>query len=221
MAIDLSRCLRRALVCSVAVAAAGGAWAQSERQDGCTDATGRPVQEVDDPLLPVIVRAGRDGGAPVLRVNSAIMPGLAPRLRLFFHAGECARHALGQPVGAIPTPDQARRADCWALEVLRRSGELDAPGSLQAFQSELAFTAEQWKLLPGPPREIELAACRDRGVLRLPLDADASPLQQSSNRCIHGCGDRLWQCQKACTQAACRQSCEAAFDACQARCPAR
>jgi hypothetical protein len=221
MPIHFPRFWRCAVLCCLAIAAAGGALAQAERNEGCIDGKGRSVREVDDPLLPVIVRAGRDGGEPVLRVNTAIMAGLAPRTRLFFHAYECARHVLGQRLDTVPLPDWARRADCWALAVLRASGELDVPGAQQALQADLAFPAEQWKQLPGPQREIDLAGCRERGVLRLPLDAAPSPAQQDSNRCTHGCGDRLWQCQKSCPQAACRRQCEIAFEGCVSRCPAQ
>jgi hypothetical protein len=201
-------------------ALAGGANAQPMAGEGCFDASGRSVISVDTPDLPVLAKAAIEGGEPVLRVNTSVIAGLSPRAQLFFYAHECARHALGHPLSAAPTLERARRADCWALATLRGSGALDEPGAVQALEAELRFSAEQWRLLPGPVREVELTGCRAGSVLRLPAGGPPTPALESSNRCIHACGDRLWQCQNRCAEAGCRGRCEAVYDDCEARCPA-
>lgn len=198
---------------------AGAGAAPETAGEGCIDARGHPVVELEDPLLPVLARAGREGGATVLRVNPNVMTDAAPRARLFFLAHECARLALGQPLDGPRAAEPSRRADCWALTALRAAGHLDAPGSRQALKEELGLTAEQWRRVAGGQREIDLDACPEQGVLRLPLDAAPSAAGRDSNRCIHGCGDRLWQCQQSCAGPECRNRCETAFYACQAGCP--
>lgn len=210
-----------ALSCAALLLALGTAQGQSEIQGGCVDAQGRAVRSVEDMLLQVPAWAAIEGGEPVLRYNTAAIPRLSVRARLFFQGHECARHALGQAVDAPPTLEGARRADCWALAALWGADAFDAGGEGSALQAELTFSAEEWRRLPGPPRTIDLDACRQRGVLRLPAGGLPSAAQHSSNRCVHACADRLWQCQKHCRDGACRGQCEAAYDHCEVRCPGR
>ena len=190
-------------------AAAGG-----ELFDGCVDARARPVPTTIDYGLPLLALAAMEKGKAVVRYNPALMPDLPARARLFFFAHECARLALGQPLGAERSIQHARQADCWALATLQRSGEADA-----TLAAELAIGESDWTALPGPARTVDLAACaRPPGALRLPDSAPPSTTQSRLNRCVHACGDRLWQCQNRCRDESCRGQCLGHYGSCESAC---
>ncbi|MBK8336845.1 MAG: hypothetical protein IPL03_09710 [Sterolibacteriaceae bacterium] len=193
---------------------AGKAKAGGELFDGCVDARARPVQSTIDYGLPQLAHAAMENGRAVVRYNPALMPDLPTRARLFFFAHECARVALGQPLGAECSLQQARQADCWALATLQRSGEADA-----SLAADLAAPEIDWAALPGPARTVDLAACaKPAGALRLPDSAPPSVTQSRQNRCVHACGDRLWQCQNRCRDEACRGQCLGHYGSCESAC---
>ena len=193
--------------------------AQNDTYEGCVDARGHAVASALDDLLPTVALASIEGDRRSVRYNPAALPRLTSRARFFFYAHECAQHALDFPVSALRTLDRARQADCWALATLQRAGVLEGgKQAVQALESELDFSPVEWRSLPGPPRRFDLAACSTRGVLRLPSGAPPSDAQVSADRCVQNCGDRLWQCQTRCRDAACRGGCESAYDRCQAGC---
>lgn len=182
--------------------------------DGCVDARARPVPTVIDYDLPLLALAAMEKGRAVVRYNPALMPDLPARARLFFFAHECARLALGQPLGGERSIQHARQADCWALATLQRSGEAGA-----TIAAELAVGETDWTVLPGPARTVDLAACdKPSGALRLPDSGPPSPSQSYLNRCVHGCGDRLWQCQNRCRDQSCRGQCLGHYGACESAC---
>lgn len=205
---------RVVLVLLVTLLIAGKAAAGGELFDGCVDARARPVQTTIDHGLPQLALAAMEKGRSVVRYNPALMPDLPARARLFFFAHECARLALGQPLGAERSVQQVRQADCWALATLQRSGEADA-----TLAADLAVPETDWAVLPGPARTVDLAACaRPVGALRLPDTAPPSATQSRLNRCVHTCGDRLWQCQNRCRDESCRGQCLGHYGSCESAC---
>jgi len=196
---------------------AGGAWAGGELFDGCLDARGRPLAAIVDDALPQVALAAQSGGRIELRHNPARLPELSQRARMFYFAHECARIALGHPL-AERSVERARQADCWALATLERSGEMAAPETRRELETELMVEDAQWAAIPGPRRVIDLAACSVRGGLRLPSSAPPNDAQMRVDRCVQGCGDRLWQCQNRCNGEACRGGCLSGYGICEKAC---
>lgn len=176
--------------------------------DSC-DSRGQRIPARPDSALPVLVSTVSDQGRPAIRYNPEILPRLSANARLFFYAQQCALLGLNAAAG------MARRADCVALNTLLDSEQLKY-ADLPALQAELKFSAEEWALLPGPPREIDLSNCRfsSGDVLRLPLAQPPSPRQDAWNTCVRACADQLWSCRK--TPSA---NCQAAYDQCRSSCP--
>lgn len=193
--------------------------AEGEEFSGCMDGQGRPVASVSDSSRPLLVEAVEIGGRPALRSNPSQLSRLPLNARLFFYAHECARIALGFPLAAPRSSERARRADCWALATLQRSGVLAADEGATQLAADLRLTDTDWQALPGPRREFDFLACSaPQGALRLPDAAPPSEATARVDRCVQGCGDRLWQCQNRCSQSACRSQCEAAYEQCDTRC---
>jgi hypothetical protein len=207
----LSRLLLPCLAALLVATAAGAA--EIVTYESCTDATGRTVAVEADQTLPVLVQTGSDGRQVLIRHNPALLPRLQPSTRLFFFAHECARHSLGGGGGEA----RARQADCIGLATLLQAGLLK-PEDLPALQLDLSFTAEEWSLLPGPPRSFDLAACPARGVVKLPPAVAPGARQSQWNACVHACGDRLWHCGKGCSSEACASRCDEPYRQCVAAC---
>lgn len=197
----------------------GGARAGGELFDGCLDARGQPIAAIVDDTLPQVALAAQSGGRIELRHNPARLPELSHRVRMFYFAHECARIALGHPL-AERSAERARQADCWALATLERSGEMAAPDARRELETALMVEDAQWAAIPGPRRVIDLAACSVKGGLRLPSSAPPSEAQMRVDRCVQGCGDRLWQCQNRCDGETCRGRCLAAYGVCEKACGA-
>jgi hypothetical protein len=176
------------------------------------DSRGQSVPARADSRLAVLVGTVSDQGRREIRYNPELLPRLSAHARLFFYAHQCARLALHEAANA------ARRADCVALNTLLDGGQLQYK-DLPALQAELTFSAEEWSLLPGPVRQIDLSNCRASSgdVLRLPLASQPSARQSDWNTCVRACADRLWNCRKAGDAAG--DNCQAAYDQCRSSCP--
>lgn len=208
-------CVWRALLAAGLMVMAGSVRAEEVvTYHGCTDAAGAPVVSLEDPNLPAVVGSGVEAGRPVIRYNPEALPRLSPEARLFFYAHECARLNLGLPAGGKRELGSARRADCRGLDAMRRSGLIDGDAAVARLQAELDFSAEQWRLLPGPPRRFELAACRQPGL-------PATPPRPAWNACVRRCADSLRACNHAggVQGAACRADYERCTSLCEFRFP--
>ena len=181
--------------------------------ESCTDVRGRSIPVVTDSSLPVLVQAGSDGMQQVIRYNPSLLPRLKPATRLFFFAHECARLSLDGPDDTA----KARRADCIGLATLVDAG-LVKQEALADLQADLSFSAEEWRLLPGPPRSFELSACPAHGGVRLPAATAPGEKQADWNACVHRCGDQLYHCGKGCSGAACDSHCMEPYRQCVAAC---
>lgn len=187
--------------------------------DGCTDQRGASVRSIADPSLTRSFVTRIEAGAPVIRYNSAVLPRLRERARLFFYAHECARFELGLPAEAPRTVGDAWRADCRALETLGRSG-LVRSVDIAALQGELLLTDDEWNLVPGPQREIDLPSCLRGGLPRPPSVSASLPAadQKRWNACVHACADTLLACQtRLCGDRDCPR-CMPDHDSCVAAC---
>lgn len=187
--------------------------------DGCIDPAGGAVRAVLDPSLVTSFETRMEGGRPVIRYNPDALPRMQTPTRLFFFAHECARINLGYaPVAARMLVD-ARRADCWGLVTLLRSGLIDER-SVATIQSDLSFSVDEWSLLPGPPRGFDLPACVQAHAAR-PSLLHPTPGQDDWNTCARSCGDALLVCQKrVCAGPAC-EPCVRTYDQCVAACDSR
>jgi len=170
---------------------------------GCTDASGRAVPSRLDENLPEVVTTVVEHGRFTILYNPRALPAISDPARAFLYAHECARHNLGIAREAR-TVENAKRADCWGLATLQRSGLLRDEGDVPALQSELVFTPEQWQRIPGPQRGFELSQCSMQAK-------PAFTPEPGWDMCVHQCGDRLFRCGRG-------QSCVNTYDACVARC---
>lgn len=198
----------RAVLTGVSILAGAGAMAAGITYDGCTDYRGRKVQSIQDLSLPAVVQSMEDVDGALLRYNPTALPRLGERARLFLYAQACASLNLGYRAGSALSLRQARRADCWGVTTLRRSGLLSGPGELAAVQAELDFSDAEWAQVPGPRRGFDFEACRSE-ALRIPRAANVTSEQWGA--CIHRCGDRLFHCGRS-------DACMTAFQQCSSQC---
>lgn len=181
---------------------------------GCVDARGAPVPALRDEQLPAVVTTGVEGGLAVIRYNPGMLPRLLPLTRAFLFAQACARIHLGYPAHGDLDANRARRADCAAVDSLRRAGFLDAQG-LGALAADLRLADDEWTRVPGPRRDFALAACAagsGRGVYGTPAAGQAG-----WNACVRACAAPLYRCQARCAAGQCAD-CESAYAACIAGC---
>lgn len=180
---------------------------------GCTDAVGNAVPALADTTISVTVESRGADGAAQIHYNPQALPRLRHETRLFLFAQECARHNLGIVTGSPASLAEARRADCHGLDTLMRSGLLQA-GQVNVIQRDLALTAAEWALVPGPVREFALEACvgdQTRGhVLSRPRAEQAG-----WNACVRACGEQLRACRSP------KAACDADNDRCVGMCDFR
>jgi hypothetical protein len=187
-------------------------FAQRMAFDGCTDAQGNVVTAVADDTLPQVAQYGLADGKPVIRYNPQALPRLLLETRLFVYAHECGRQYLGFAATGERTAAEARQADCWAYNTLKRS-VLATPATLAAVEDDLNMARDDWAMLPGPRREVKLANCpavtapSTAGSLALP----SGPAREKWDRCQQACGAKLYSCGRS-------ASCETAFNQCSAAC---
>ncbi len=211
---------KRVLVFLVVAAASVCARADVTTFEGCTDAAGRSVRTEMDSGIAKIVQSSVENGEPVIRYNPQLLPGMGANSRLFFFAYECARFALGQPVGREMPAARQRQADCLAVETLVNSKLIGEPDGVRALQAELVFEPSAWAALPGSQRSFDFAACPKRSALKLPSAGPPSAGQTNWNTCVRVCGDRLRKCQTACRGESCVNACVATYDRCESTCKA-
>ncbi len=65
-------------------------------------------------------------------------------------------------------------------------------------QADLKFSEAEWAMLPGQPRDFDLAACHSRGVVKLPVGAAPSAGQSSWDACVRRCAGPLLSCGDRC-----------------------
>lgn len=205
--------LRRVLLGAVLALLALTAWGQVQTTyAGCTDADGVPVAAVSDSSLEHVVASRAGSGRAEIRYNDAILARLQPESRLFLFAHECARHNLGLAVDGARVEADARRADCWALETLERSG-LVTPARVDALERDLQFSEAEWTRVPGPPREFRLRSCAAENAARHVLSRPSAG-QPGWNACVRSCGDHRRAC-------AGEGRCDDAYERCVSMCDFR
>jgi hypothetical protein len=211
--------LRLLLLAAILFIARPAVAADATTFDSCTDAGGRVVAAEVDYGQPTLVRTTYAAGQPTIHYNPGVLPRLTSAARLFFYAHECARHALGA-AGKPLSVTRAQQADCVGLSTML-AADLMTRDQVSDLQGQLSFSENEWEVLPGPARSINLAACRSSGALRLPSPEMPSALQSNWNACARACGDRLWSCQKHCRGAACEAACLDSHRQCEAACGSR
>lgn len=182
--------------------------------EGCVDARGAAVPAVAAPQQPAFVEARSTASGVELHYNAEALPGRKDLTRAFLFAQACARQNLGLGASGLGVAD-ARKADCWGLATLMRSGLVPNEAAVAAIQGDLDLSADEWARLPGPPRSFNLAACYTEAI-RLPSSAPPGRHQQDLNACLHACGDRLFRCQGGALSAA--GACMNQFETCEAAC---
>ncbi|MDP5239091.1 hypothetical protein Q9Q94_06085 [Uliginosibacterium sp. 31-16] len=186
---------------------------------GCTDSRDKPVASQADPALAVLVETRLVEGNRVIFYNPSRLPQLLPETRAFLYAHECAWTRLGMPIDLDRSVENARRADCWAVDTLTRSKLIKA-GALEAIEMDLAMAStDSASQLPSPSRELKLAACAGGKVLSSPasrskgtvLEMGSATASPAWNACVLGCGNKLFACGRG-------SSCQSSFDQCKAGC---
>jgi hypothetical protein len=185
-------------------------FAQTMTFDGCTDAKGNPVSALADDKLPVVAQYGLDDGKPVIRYNPKVLPRLLLETRLFVYAHECGRQYLGIPATGERTIVQAREADCWAYNTLKRS-VLSTEAVVSAVQDDMNMVADDWTSLPGPARGVSLASCAAAPVAKGSLVLPMGLAREKWDKCQQACGSKLYSCGRS-------AACEATFNKCSEAC---
>lgn len=185
---------------------------------GCVDSRERAVASQADASLPVLLETRLVEGNRVIVYNPSLLPQLLPETRAFLYAHECAWTRLGMPIDQTRTAEQARRADCWAVEILSRSKIIKNAATLAAIESDLALAAGSAEQLPGPARELKLAACSASKALKttakgsvVQIDSALPEASPAWNTCMQTCGNVLFACGRA-------KTCTDRFDQCIAAC---
>lgn len=177
--------------------------------ESCVDSRGQTLQAYADEQQAELVRLSTDEqGKAAIRYNPTVLPRLGFIGRLFLYTHACARHGLAG--GKSHEMSMARSADCMAVSSMLADGMVTRE-DLPSLQGDLAFSDDEWKVLPGPKRAFELTTCRQLSgdSLKLPVADNPSPQQTTWNGCERGCADKLWTCQKRCA----RGECDACLDA--------
>lgn len=211
--------LLSAMLCALALfaQAAPAAETVSFSFAGCVDSRERPVASRPDADLPVLLETRLIEGNRVIFYNPSLLPQLLPETRAFLYAHECARTRLGLSIDLARSLADAERADCWAANTLLRSKLIKNAAGLTAIETDLSLASEEdWAKLPGPARELHLAACvggkpATRGAQGNVLDVNVAPASPAWNACVLACGNRLFACGRG-------ASCQASFDQCKAAC---
>lgn len=208
----MGKILSMMLASTLAILLSGLAAAAEPLVFASCDNRGKTVPAIADSRLAVLVSTVSKQGQLAILYNPEILPRLSPNARFFFYAHQCAR------LGLNDAANSARRADCLALNTLLDGDQLNHK-DLPALQAELKFSAEEWSLLPGPAREIDLSKCRAStgDVLRLPLARQASPRQDAWNTCVRACADRLLACRKSGREGV-GNNCQTDYDRCRSNC---
>jgi hypothetical protein len=124
----------------------------------CLDALGTPVGIVNT-SMPDIGAASIYLGRPVIFFNATLAQAVPPNVATFFLYHECGHHALGHTLGIGYPPANEQAADCWAAQMLVRSGQF-GDQDIRAVQAAIAnFGRADSSHLPGPIRAINLGAC--------------------------------------------------------------
>lgn len=200
-----------ACCCTVLIAGTSQA-AEETLYGGCVDATGRQVSARPDTGLPLAITTRIENGRPVIRYNHALLTRLDDKARLFLYAHECSRLNLGDSPSLPRSQASARKADCWASGTLLRSG-LISIDDLEPMQRALSFSAEEWRLLPGPVRRIDLKSCPRH---LSPSIHSPGANQDDWNTCTRRCADTSLACQHTRSSA----DCEASYNQCTMQCDA-
>lgn len=187
--------------------------------DGCVDAAGHAVRSILDPGLDAMFATRVEEGRAVIRYNPDALPRVQPLTRLFLYASECARLNLGMPPEGPRTDRDARRADCWGLTTLVRSGLVEE-ADIVSIQADLTFLGEEWRRVPGPIRGFDLPACHREAAGR-PSLASPPPGQDDWNTCTRTCGDTLFACQRQMCRGPECEPCMARYEACVSLCEFR
>lgn len=190
----------RVLAAGALMLLAGSAAAESVTTfESCIDAGGRTLPAVEDASLTKIVATSQDKDGVVIRYNASLLPRLKPATRLFFFAHECARHALGDGHRAAMSVARSQQADCLGLATMLEGGFLKRE-DIPELQADLSFSESEWALLPGLPRNFDLAACRSPGVVKLPVDAPPSGESAAWGACVRKCAAPLLTCGNRCME---------------------
>ncbi|MEO5374290.1 MAG: hypothetical protein H7840_08415 [Alphaproteobacteria bacterium] len=122
-----------------------------------------PVPMIADRSIRDVSLATIRRGVPVIDFNPDVAERMTPATRLFFHAHECAHHALGHTLGAGRPDRVEQEADCWAIRGLVGLG-LVGPRDVALVQVDLLrFAPPDATHVPGAVRAVNLLRCLDPG----------------------------------------------------------
>ncbi len=126
--------------------------------DGCIDSRGNSVASIKDYSINDVAIARLEYNYPVIRYNPRVLSQMSEPTSRFFYIHECAHHAL-QHTMHMPSLQNERAADCWAIRTMQSDLELSLQ-ELRAIQNDIAQKGRaDWTHLPGPYRAIDIESC--------------------------------------------------------------
>ena len=151
--------------------------------DGCIDFRGNSVASVRDYSISDVAIAGLDYNYPVIRYNPRVLSQMSEPTRRFFYIHECAHHVLQHTI-QMPSLQNERAADCWAIRTMQSDLELSQQ-ELRAIQNDIALRGRgDWTHLPGPSRAIDIESC----LASTPVVESEAPSGFPSGHGMRQCG---------------------------------
>lgn len=169
----------------------------------CLDAAGQPVPSTTDTASPVLFRTEVKDGAARIVYNPERLTRLSQQSTLFLYAQECARLNMGMAGAQQNSLEQARSADCRAINRLKAAGQVTAE-EIPFIEGDLVLSEDEWREVAGPVRGFALAACQgDQPVLAQAAPADGNTLAMvragaaatpAWDACVRRCAQPMLRC---------------------------
>ena len=152
-------------------AAAQPSGAAPDAAFNCLDAAGQPVPSVTDTSSPLLFRTEVKDGAARIVYNPERLSRLSQQATLFLYAQECARLNMGMAGVQRNSLEQARSADCRAINTLKAAGQV-TDDEIPFIEGDLVLSDTEWTDVAGPQRGFALATCQGDQ----PMLAQAAPV---------------------------------------------
>ena len=151
--------IRVETITETTTAAAQPAGAPADGAFNCLDAAGKPVPSVNDTASPLLFRTEVKDGTARIVYNPERLTRLSQQATLFLYAQECARLNMGMAGVQQNSLEQARAADCRAINRLKAAGQV-TNDEIPFIEGDLILSDAEWTDVAGPQRGFALSACQ-------------------------------------------------------------